>query len=257
MARLLFQARSLLTYWLDAVDEHSLHSPFFYDFHQRVVRGRTEMPAHIERLRRQLRSDKRLIDVNDMGIRKYRRRRIADIAHTSLTPAKYSLLFSRIIQHVQAKNILELGTSLGINTLYLAHARPRDTTVTTFEGADAIADLAALTFEMAEAKNIVLIRGNIDQTLPRYLQSGRIVDFVYLDANHRYEPSLRYFTLLLPRLTEKSVVVFDDIHYSRDMYRAWNDIKSHKLVYGSIDLFRCGILFFDPSLNKQHVTLQV
>jgi hypothetical protein len=63
---------------------------------------------------------------------------------------------------------------------------------------------------------------------------------------------MRYFDLISKRVKEKSIVVIDDIHHSPEMNKAWNEICKHELVYGSIDLFRCGVLFFEPSLGKQH-----
>lgn len=159
-----------------------------------------------------------------------------------------------MINHFKAKSIAELGTSFGINTLYLA---PPQAEVTTFEGSPEIADMAKLTFELAQAKNIRIVEGNIDTTLPAFLQTARKLDFIFMDANHRYAPTMTYFERLLARIHENSIIVLDDIHYSPEMERAWNLIKKHKLVYGSADLYRCGILFFDPSLNKQHVILQV
>jgi predicted O-methyltransferase YrrM len=150
--------------------------------------------------------------------------------------------------------VIELGTSLGINTLYLA--QHKNSKVTTFEGSDEIATLAEITFDFAHAANIKVIRGNIDKTLPDFLQTIRKVDFALIDANHTYEATLRYFNLLLPRIHEKSVVVIDDIHYSPGMEKAWNEICASKLVHSAADLYRAGILFFDPSLNKQRVILQ-
>jgi len=75
---------------------------------------------------------------------------------------------------------------------------------------------------------------------------------VLMDANHRYGPTMKYYALLMRRLDENSIVVLDDIHYSEEMERAWHDIRTHELVYGSVDVFGCGILFFDPALNRQH-----
>jgi predicted O-methyltransferase YrrM len=251
-----FQAKAFFSYWLDSVDEHSLHSPFYFDFYTNVVKGKsyTEGYAEIERLRYKLISDVRPITVDDYGTGHNEQRRISDIATSSMSPQKYSALYARIIRHFKAQNILELGTSLGINSLYLG--LKKDTKVTTFEGSNEVADLAALTFEFANAKNINIIRGNIDVTLPSYLQTVRKIDLAFIDANHRYRATLKYFELILPKLKENSVLVFDDIHYSVEMERAWNEISRHHLVYGSADLFRCGILFFDPSLNKQNVILQ-
>lgn len=181
-------------------------------------------------------------------------RKVCDIAQTSLSPKKYSLLYYRICQHIQARRIVELGTSFGINALYLAQTP--GSTVTTFEGTPSIADMARSTFEFAAVKNIRLIEGNITKTLPEFLFQAPKSDFVFIDANHRYEPTRQYFEWFLRNIHSRSMIVVDDIHRSEEMETAWKEIKNHNLVYGSIDIFRCGIVFFDPSLNKQHVVLQ-
>lgn len=259
MTDFFFRSKSFLSWWLEAVDEHSLHSPFFFDLYTTQIKPAAsfETYAHIESLREKLLEDERYITVRDLGSKALRKstRRISSIAHTSLTPARYSVLYARLARYLGATYIVELGTSFGINTLYLAE-KP-DATVTTFEGAPAVADIAALTFEFASKKNIELIIGNIDKTLPAFLHRTRRVDLVFMDANHRYEPTLRYFEWLLKKVHDRSVIIIDDIHYSSEMERAWKVVQGHRLVYGSADLFRCGILFFDPSLNKQHVILQL
>jgi predicted O-methyltransferase YrrM len=252
-----FQLKSFFTYWLDAVDEHSLHSPFFFDFYTKVIKTSSSKNsvAAIERLRHKLLADHRAIETKDPGSGKSTRRKtIASIAHTSISPVGFSDLYARIINYIKAQTIIELGTSFGINTLYIA--QKKDTQVTTFEGSTEIADIARLTFQFYGSRNISLVEGNISDTLAFHLQSSRKVDFALMDANHRYEPTVNYFQQLLPRLKETSVVAVDDIHYSPAMEQAWEFLKNHKLVYGSADLYRCGILFFDPSLNKQHVILQ-
>jgi predicted O-methyltransferase YrrM len=149
--------------------------------------------------------------------------------------------------------VLELGTSLGINTLYLA--QKKDAQITTFEGAEEIADIAAFNFEFLDAKNIKLVTGNLQQTLPQWASMNNKVDFAFIDANHRYEPTLRYTELLISKTHSQSILVIDDIHRSADMEGAWHELSRHPLVYVSVDLFRCGILFFDPSLTKQKVVL--
>lgn len=255
-----FQLRSFITYWLDAVDEHSLHSPFFFDFYTKTLK--TEVIdlklAHIEELRLKLLSDDRSIEVTDLGSGSTHfissRRKISDIAGTSLSPRKFSLLYRKIIRRFNCQNLLELGTSFGINTLYLASAK--ESNVITFEGSPAIAETAQALFDGARADNITLIIGNIDQTLPFHLQSIEKIDFAFLDAHHRYEPTLQYFNGLILKIHEDSVIVLDDIHYSPEMEKAWKEIQTHQRVYATADLYRCGIVFFNPSLNKQHVVLQ-
>lgn len=255
----LFRLRSFLSHWLEAVDEHSLHSPFFFDLYTKQIKPPIDRGHffHIETLREKLLHDHREITVRDLGSGKGKesRRLISRIAKTSLSSPRYSTIFWRLAQHFGSTCIIELGTSFGINTLYLAEKS--DATVTTFEGAPAVADIAALTFEFAGRCNIDLIVGNINRTLPPFLHRTRRVDLAFIDANHLYDPTIQYFEWILKKVHEKSVLIIDDIHYSPEMERAWSLIKSNRLIYGSADLYRCGIVFFDPSLNKQHVILQL
>jgi predicted O-methyltransferase YrrM len=267
-----FQIRSYARYWLNAVDEHSLHSPFFFDLYTRAINskfqisnsklalGQAETLSYqgIEELRQKLLQDQRSIPRSTFGagsaVVKGASPTVAEIARTSLTPAKYLAAYARMIEHLQYANIVELGTSLGISTLYLAHTP--GTRVTTFEGSPQIADIARTTFTFAGSQNISLVEGNIDTTLPAWLLSARSIDLAFIDANHRLEPTLRYFNWLLPKLHRRGAIILDDIHYSREMEQAWEEVKAHKLVYATADLYKCGIAFLDPSLNRQHLVLQ-
>jgi len=248
--------KAAASHWLHVVDEHSIHSPFFFDFYLNVVKKKSppEKFSEIEKTRSHLLGNPLELEVTDLGSGSAHftksKRVLSRIATTSLSPAAYCSLYYRILQFQQAESVIELGTSLGITTLYLA-ADPK-THVTTFEGSPAIAGIALTNFESLDASNIKLVEGNIDSTLPDFLQNPAKVNFALIDANHRYEPTLRYFTALSKRMSEKGIIIIDDIHHSKEMENAWNELKSHDLIYGSIDLFRCGILFFDVDLNKQH-----
>ncbi len=254
--------KSYLSHWLNKVDEHSIHSPFFYDFYVNVIRKSREASGikEIEQIRNALLENDTILDLQDLGAGSANgsggsQRTLADITKDSASSARLSSLYTHIIDYCAAKYIVELGTSIGLNALYLASKK--DGQVFTFEGSKALANVALTHFEFFESKNIHLIEGNIDKTLPEFLQKTEKLNFVLMDANHRYEPTMRYFELLTRRLNEKSIVVVDDIHWSTDMERAWNELYRHKLVYGSIDLYRCGILLFDPALNRQHFILSL
>jgi predicted O-methyltransferase YrrM len=252
-----FRISSYLSHWLDAVDEHSLHSPFFFDFYLNVVKNSIETKPvdAIEVLRQKLLNDHRSLPITDLGAGGGRpTRTIAEIAKSSMSPVETSVLYRNIIKQYKAKTIVELGTSFGINTLYLAQSK--EATVYSFEGSQPIAEIAKLTFEFAATRNVHVIEGNIDETLPDFLSTIRKIDFALVDANHRYTPTIAYFEELVAKVKESSVMVIDDINYSNEMQKAWREIRRHELVYASADLYRCGVLFFDPSLNKQHVILQ-
>lgn len=254
----LFQLKTYITYWLDAVDEHSLHSPFLFDLYTKIIKAESEGIFEIEKLRAKLLKITSEIEVVDLGAGSKHassaKRAINEIAHHSLSDQRFSLLYLRMIHHIDARNIIELGTSLGINTLYLA--QKKNARVYTFEGSESIAAVALDTFSFAAAENIELIKGNIDSTLYSNLSRMPKIDLAFMDANHRYTATMKYFNWLLMKIHHKSVIILDDIHDTPEMEKAWNEIRKHELVYTSIDLYRCGIVFFDPSLNKQHVVLQ-
>ncbi|MFZ1807468.1 MAG: class I SAM-dependent methyltransferase [Cyclobacteriaceae bacterium] len=253
--------RSYLSHWLNQVDEHSIHSPFFFDFYKNVIKKSRKAPGNskIEELRNSLLSNNDEVNLEDLGagsrIPTNDKKSIAAIARNSISPEAISKLYQHIIAYNDSKYIVELGTSMGLNTLYLAEKN--DARVVTFEGSKSLANIALTHFELFESKNIRLIEGNIDNTLTEFLQNPEKINFALLDANHRYAPTLRYFNLLVRRFNDKSILVVDDIHWSEEMEKAWKELYQHELVYGSIDLFRCGILFFDPAINKQHFVLSL
>ena len=249
------QVKSFVQHWLYEVDEHSIHSPFFFDFYSKTVakKNRPDI-AVLEKLRTSLLDNDTALSIEDFGSgglkQEIYKRTIGEITHDSLTPAPMALFYLDILYYLQARRVVELGTSLGLTSLYLA--QKKDASIYTFEGSHAIANVAQSNFEWAEQKNIELIEGNIDNTLHRFLQQTQKIDFALIDANHRYGPTMRYYQQLTKRLYEKSILVIDDIHRSPEMEKAWKDIKADVLIYGSVDLYRCGILFFDPIMNKQH-----
>ncbi len=244
-----------------AVDEYSLHSPFFFDFYTGIVKNGFVHPAFasLKHVRKNLELDERTIHVTDYGVGSQRQknstRKIRDIARTSLTQEKYSRLYAAIIQRFNCRHILELGTSLGINTLYLAKAED-SSQVITFEGSPGTAAIARTLFDSTKTDNIQIVEGNIDQTLPDYLSSAEKIDFALIDANHRFAPTIQYFEWLIKKIHSGSIIILDDIYYSPEMERAWNVIQRHDLVFGTVDLYRCGLVFFNPSLGKQNVVLQ-
>jgi predicted O-methyltransferase YrrM len=253
-----FQVKTYLNYWLDSVNEHSLHSPFLYDLYTKVINVEPSPELDIEKLRVDLLKTHREIEVQDLGATSKHfssgKRKISEIAETSVSSMRLSSLYLRLAEYAEAKTIAELGTSFGLNTLYLA--KKKGVKVYTFEGLESIAEVAEDTFKFAAAKNIELIKGNINSTLYSTLSRIPKIDFAFIDANHQYEATLKYFEELLMKVHHKSILVIDDIHGNPGMSKAWKEICRHDLVHTTLDLYRCGILFFDPSLTKQHVVLQ-
>ena len=254
----LHRYRAYLSYWLNAIDEHSLHAPFLFRFVTDVIRARPVPDPFIESLRARLLRDDREMEIRDLGsgASSYpTARRISSVARKSLSTPRLSYLYQRMIRYYGCRTIIELGTSLGVNTLYLARSEQAE--VYTFEGAPTLAALARGHFKDAGQENIHVVEGDIDATLPTFVETGVKADWVLIDANHTEAATLRYFNLLLKTLHDDSIVVIDDIHQSPGMESAWQQVQGHKRVRATADLYRCGIVFFSPLLNKQHAVLRM
>ena len=214
----------------------------------------------IELLRILLINDHKTIEVNDFGAGSHtlqcRNRKISDIARTSLIKKKYGRMLFRAVNTWQPETVLEIGTSLGISTLYLAHAHT-SARVITLEGSPEVAVIARKNFEKTGAQNITLLEGEFSETLPKALAQIDSPGFVFIDGNQRKEPTIEYFTTCLKQSTENTVFVFDDIYWSADMENAWNEIKQHPSVTLTIDLFFKGFVFLRKDFHqKQHFVLR-
>lgn len=242
-------------------NEHSLHSPFVFELYTKIIQAKTKFSIfeEIENLRKKLLKNRTIIEITDFGagsrIYKTNQREIRQIAKSAEKNPKFGKLLFRLIHHFKPSTILDLGTSLGITTIYESIAYD-NSKIFTFEGCPATAEIAKHNFEELACKNIEIIVGNIDETLPQKLAQIQQIDFAFFDANHRYEPTIKYFEQCLEKVTEKSVFVFDDIHWSEEMHEAWQVIKNHPQVMISIDLFYVGLIFFRKNQPKQEFVLR-
>lgn len=260
----LVAALKYLKYYIQASNGkgHGSHSPFVFDFIIHVLNDDRTFYAfkNIEDVRSDLLKNNIVLQVDDFGagskIGLTKERKIKDIASSSLKPKKYAQLLFKIVNYYQPNTILELGTSLGITTSYLASANT-NASITTMEGSNQIAKIAATNFDRLGLKNINQILGNFDTTLPEALKNLSKIDFAFLDGNHRYLPTINYFNAILPKISNDSIIILDDIHWSKEMEQAWNEIKNHPSVTLSIDLFFIGIIFFKAEFKtKQHFSIR-
>ncbi|HEX5667723.1 MAG TPA: class I SAM-dependent methyltransferase, partial [Chitinophagaceae bacterium] len=246
-----------------------------------------------EAFRKRLLNNETIIEVEDLGAGsvsgKTKQRKISEIARTSVKHKRYSRLLYRIACYYKYGRILELGTSLGVTSSYLAQV-PGLEELVTMEGADAVADMAER--EVLKYGKVRVVRGDFDgqvagdrwqvaesgeqdverreargvrredigghQTnLEKLVSDMPRIDMAFIDGNHRREPTLRYFETILPKTHEGSCIIFDDIHWSREMEEAWENIRKDVRVTLSIDLFFIGIVFFRKEFReKQHFSIR-
>jgi predicted O-methyltransferase YrrM len=257
-------AKKYLHYYLVSSNGkgHGIHSPFVFDFVTKVLNDK-DTPGcfnQIETVRKKLKNSGQIIEVEDFGagsaVLEKRRRKISGIARTSLKQKKYSQLLYRIVHYYKPPTILELGTSLGITSAYLATANPLGKVITC-EGAENIAAIAKENFKQLGLNKIELITGNFDETLPSLLPQLQKIDFAFIDGNHRKIPTLNYFQQILDYSHDTTLLVFDDIHWSEEMESAWETIMNNPKVTLTMDLFFIGIVCINNNIKvKQHFTIR-
>ncbi|MFM7023545.1 MAG: O-methyltransferase [Flavobacteriales bacterium] len=258
---LLKTAIRYLLYLIRAKSRYSIHSPFIFELYSKVILSKDHYYPfdEIEGARKALLKNENEITITDFGAGSQfgngRKRKIKDIAQRAAKPQKFGKLFFRLALHLQAKNIVELGTSLGLSTSYLAAAN-KSTKVHTLEGCPETAKVARKVFDSLKLNNVEITVGNFDETFEKVLRQLSSLDFVFIDGNHQYEPTVRYFQQCLPLIHENSVIIFDDIHWSEGMEKAWKEIQQHPDVTATVDLFFIGLVFFKKGREKEHFTLQ-
>jgi len=263
MALNTFSAAAYFRYLIKSGSRHSVHSPFVYTLVDSVFKNKTGNQAFTEigKLRNSLSHTTRMIEITDFGSgsgnKRYSHRfeNIASIAKGSSINPKYGKLLFRLIEYFKPQTIIELGTSLGISTLYMAMAKP-EAKVITIEGCTTKSEQASANFKALRVSNIELHIGCFDVILPDLISQIRELDFAFIDGNHTYEASIANFNALLAIAHNDTVFVFDDIHWSPGMQKAWDEITSHDRVTVSIDLFRMGIVFLRKELSKQKFVIR-
>ncbi len=257
-------AKKYLRYYTTAAHSkgHGVHSPFVFEFIRFVKNDKRHYTCYyeIEKLRKRLLNDPGLIEVADFGagstVLKTSKRAVNKMAKSSLKPKRFAQLLFRIVQHYKPRTIVEFGTSFGITSSYLAFGFA-DAKLYTLEGAPSIASIARKNFQSLGLHNVELIEGDFAKTMPGLFSGLHKIDLAFVDGNHRKQPTLEYFETILRSATPQSILIFDDIHWSREMEEAWTEIKSHESVTLTIDLFFIGLVFLRKEFkHKQHFSIR-
>ena len=252
---------SYIKFLLNSTNEHGVHSPFVFDFVMKCIYDKTNYPEYevLKNYRKFLLENKNTIEVTDFGagsrVFKSNNREIAKIAQTAGISQKNAELLFRIVRYFQPKTILEIGTSLGLATSALSSGN-QNAEITSLEGCP---NTMAITKEMFQnssfkfnAENIKFVNTKFEDYLSNCQLKTENWQLIYFDGNHSKKATLAYFETLLPTISNDSVWIFDDIHWSPDMEEAWESIKNHPEVSVTIDTFQWGIVFFRKEQNKEH-----
>ncbi len=264
----LHQAKSYLQYLTKAQSRYNLHSPFVYDFAAQVLKNNNFKDfAYPEHLKKKLSKDQRKFNRHEQGagsqVNGTSQRKIRTEATIAGIPKKYGRLLTRLVHYYQCRHVLEMGTSLGLGSAYLGTglSAMNHHQLITLEGCPETVKLARDNLEWLQLTlphpfNYTIIEGDFQLTLPQALQALRSIDLLFMDGHHTYQATLDYFEQCQPYLTEKSIVVIDDIHWSEGMEQAWQVLKTQSIFTVTVDLYRMGLAFTNPDCSKEDFVLR-
>lgn len=259
---MLNRALDIVWFMLKATNQHGIHSPSLFQLYEHVIRDDRKFHVFekLEAYRNELLRTSEEIDIVELGAGSNygfaNRKQIKEVAAQQLSsPYQLRVLF-RLVEWVGAQNIVELGASLGLSSFYLAATSTKNT-VTSFEGNPHFVKFIKSQNKRLDFDNLSIIEGNFDETYPEFVRSDPKVDFIFIDGNHREQATIDYFLQSLKIIDENGIIVFDDIHWSTGMKKAWKKIKAHDRVNASIDLYMMGIVFLSPEYKeKRHLNIR-
>ncbi len=247
-----------LKFLFQGTNKYNIHSPMVHEFIENILDNSIKYYSFIgiEHVRSLLLKQNEAIELKDLGAGSKSIKSSTSTINiltkkVQSRPEKAQILF-RVVSFFQKKNILEIGTSLGLTTAYLSNAN-KDGKVTTIEGDPKVSSLAQKNFNTLKLKNIELINQPFDQIIPQLLKNK--FDLIFFDGNHSKEATLRYFYWLAEQANEDSIFIFDDIYWSNNMKQAWEEICNFDKVMLSLDIFSLGIVFFKKNREKEHIKL--
>lgn len=235
------------------------HSSFVYDLHKRVFSDKKNDDFEVLlNWRKKILLDKRKMEICSFGagsgIKTKRPQKVGNLVNKTAVPHKYGAILYNVVREFKPHSIIELGTGFGISTAYLAAALP-GSSVQTIEGSPERSSIAKEFLHQINILNVTFITGEFENILENLLLKARHPLLLFIDGNHKYQPSLNYFQIILKYVNDDTIIIFDDIHWSSEMEKAWKEIYRNEKVILSLDLFRYGMAFFRKGMTKQHVLI--
>ena len=129
--------------------------------------------------------------------------------------------------------------------------------IISIEGDNELAKIARENFHQLNANNIEVLVGSFDALLANVVEPLNKPLLTFIDGNHRYQPTINYYNLVLSKADSASCIIIDDIHWSEEMEKAWEEICNLPKSTISIDLFHLGVVFYRENTLKQRFWLRL
>lgn len=252
-------ALEYIKYLLESKKRHGVHSPFIYDLTDNCF-SLIIPNDELDKLRifdSRNAKDNTIIKIEDHGVgskRMSNERAVKAIFKNSSSKGKYGELLYKLCSHYKPSQVLELGTSLGTGTVRMSLGFP-EADIITVEGCPETSHRAESNFNKSDLKNVTLINSTFNDFLNGL--DDETYDLIFIDGHHDGTALMQYLERLKPHIHNDSLIVLDDIRWSKSMRNAWRELISSEEYNVSIDLFRLGIITPRQQQVKEHFTLRM
>jgi len=257
---MLFEAGAWLRHQFRAKGMRSVHSPWLYQLYESLRNPDALKDSAITKiafLHGQLRVDNTPLIFDEIGSREgLIKSTVSSVYKRTASSVRDAEMIAELASQFNGKTILEMGTAFGTTSLAM-HFAARKSRIITLEGVPEIADIAQENFNKYEANNVALKIGRFADTLPQVISDEKELALVFIDGHHSRKPTIEYLEMIVPALSEKAIVVLDDIYYSRDMRQCWSELQQHWAFQVKMDFFRFGLLIKNADLSRESFRLRV
>ena len=234
---------------------HGIHSPFIFDFMEKASKLRPNVRDEmvIKNFVFKQRRNRKKLEIKDYGAKSKKLdqyRSIDQIFKTSSSFGKNGILLFRICMHFKPQNILELGTSIGMGSLYMHLANPKSRLIS-IEGCPETHSIAK---DNLKTYPIELINNTFKNAIQTFSQEK--FDLVFIDGHHNGKALLEYMDALMQYTHDNTIFVLDDIRWSHSMLDSWNKLSGAQTYHLSLDFFRMGVLIRRPQQMKENFILR-
>lgn len=235
---------------------HRVHSPNIFHFFKYVIFPKEKFDYSLaENTLKEYKASKEILHTLSIGAKgdgkTIKEEKVSKIAVKSSSFGKYGRLLQRMSAYLKPKKILELGTSIGIGTIYLSSGC-KDSSVITVEASKETSEFAAKNFKKLGLNNIECINDNFDNALEDILTKNPDIELIFVDGNHTYAATKKYFEIIKKHAGKNTITVFDDINWSKEMSKAWKEIMQSNSKSVAIEMLRMGIIFFNKDLTQKN-----
>ncbi len=167
-------------------------------------------------------------------------------------------LFHNIIEKMQMRNGIEIGTCLGFSSAYMAMALPKNSPAElhTFEINPILCSTANRVLKQLNLENVNVRNQYRLHEIKKTIRSLQSVDFVFIDGDHEKQDTLSLFQIMLEHASPNAIIAFDDIRWSMGMREVWQTVRKHPRVSTSLDLHRLGLCQLNgPQKRRQQAYL--